>query len=308
MKENEGKKKEFTEKKIFEELPQDKWDELTRTVEHRVVAPRTIIFRQEDPGDSFYIIRSGRVRVYRRDNEGLETEISVLGAGESFGEMALLTGQARSANVQAIEETRLMVVSKEQFERILRDFPHISLAFMKQMSEWLLKAEKIIEKEARQQYLAPRVSWFDFLLVIGVSVILALVFNRSNPNGIPLFPNFPDRQAISKISAARAMEQVKKGGTAIVDAGPEIFYETKHIQGAVSIPLALFDIVYTMAFGGEEKGKNVIVYGGTVSKLYDWDMAGKLLQRGHKDVKVLEGGMAAWEKAGYPVERGEEKK
>jgi 3-mercaptopyruvate sulfurtransferase SseA len=104
------------------------------------------------------------------------------------------------------------------------------------------------------------------------------------------------------------MEQVKKGGAVVVDAGPEIFYETKHIEGAVSIPLALFDIVYTMAFGGEEKGKNVIVYGGTVSKLYDWDLAEKLLERGHKDVKVLKGGMAAWEKAGYPVERGKEKK
>ena len=308
MKENEGKKEEFTERKIFAELPQDTWDELTRAVEHRVVAPRTIIFRQEDPGDSFYIIRSGRVRVYRVDNDGLETDISVLGPGESFGEMALLTGQTRSANVEAIGETRLMVLSKEQFERILRDFPHISLAFVKQMSEWLVKSEKIIEKEARQQYLAPRVSWIDFLLVIGVSVILAFMFNRSNPNGIPLFPNFPDKRAIAEISAARAMEQVKKGGTVIVDAGPEIFYETKHIQGAVSVPLALFDIVYSMAFGGEEKGKNVIVYGGTVSKLYDWDLAEKLLQRGHKDVKVLKGGVAAWEKAGYPVEGKEGKK
>ena len=83
MMENEGKKEEFMGSKVFEELPQEKWDDLTRAVEHRVVAPRTIIFRQEDPGDSFYIIRSGRVRVYRRDNEGLETEISVLGAGRA---------------------------------------------------------------------------------------------------------------------------------------------------------------------------------------------------------------------------------
>ena len=152
--ENEGKKEEFMGSKVFEELPQEKWDDLTRAVEHRVVAPRSIIFRQEDPGDSFYIIRSGKVRVYRRDSDGLETELSVLGPGESFGEMALLTGQARSANVEAVEETRLMVLSREQFERILKDFPDISLAFVKQMSERLLKAEKAIEKEARQQYLA----------------------------------------------------------------------------------------------------------------------------------------------------------
>ena len=70
----------------------------------------------------------------------------------------------------------------------------------------------------------------------------------------------------------------------------------------------LFDIVYMMTFRGEEKGKKVIVYGGTFSKLYDWELAGKLLLKGRKDVKVLEGGAVAWEKAGYPVERWEEKK
>ncbi len=206
MTENEGKKEDLTGKKFFEELPQKKWDELTRAVEHRVVTPRTIIFRQDDPGDSFYIILSGKVRAYRRDNDGLETEISVLGDGESFGEMALLTGHARLATVEAIEETRLMVLSKERFERVLRDFPYISLAFVKQMSQWLLRDAKIIEKEVRQQYLAPRLSWFDFLLVIGVSVILTIVFNRANPSGIDLLPNFPDRHAISEISAASAME------------------------------------------------------------------------------------------------------
>jgi signal transduction histidine kinase len=147
MKENEVKQKESTEGKIFEELPQDKWDELSRAVEHRVVAPQTTIFMQGDPGDRFYVIRSGKVRVFRRDGDGFETELSVLGTGESFGEMALVTGEVRSANVEAIEETHLTVLSKEQFEHVLRDFPGISLTFVKQMSGWLMRAEKTIEAE-----------------------------------------------------------------------------------------------------------------------------------------------------------------
>jgi rhodanese-related sulfurtransferase len=292
---------------ILEQIPQEKRDELARVVEHQVVTPHTVIFRQGDLGDSFYIIRSGKVRVYRRDNDGLETEFSVLGAGESFGEMALLTGEPRSANVEALEETHLMVLSRQQVERILKDFPGITLAFVKQVSGWLTNADRVIEKEVRQQYLAPRVSWFDFVLIIGVSVLLALVFNYSNPNGIPLFPKPPDRKAIPVISAAQAMEQMKKGDTLIVDAGPEGFYQRKHIQDAINVPLALSDILYEVTFGGEEKAKKVIVYGGTFSKLYDWELADKLLHKGHKDVKVLEGGTAVWEKAGYPVQTWEEK-
>jgi 3-mercaptopyruvate sulfurtransferase SseA len=141
-----------------------------------------------------------------------------------------------------------------------------------------------------------------------VSVLLALLFNQSNPNKIPLFPKSPDKKAIPLISGAQAMEEMKTGDTLIVDAGPEGFYQRKHIRGAISVPLSFFDIFYEITLGEEEKAKKVIVYGGTVSKLYDWDLASMLLLKGHKDVRVLEGGTEAWEKAGYPMEKWEEKK
>jgi rhodanese-related sulfurtransferase len=302
-------KKERRESTVFGQLPQERWDDLTRALEHQVAAPGTIIFRQGDPGDRFYIIQNGRVRVFRRDSDGLETVLTVLGRGESFGETGILAGETRSVNVEAIEETHLMVLSKEQFEqRILKDFPDITLAFVKEMSGRLLKNNTIIANVAQQRHRAHRLSWFDFVLLIGVSVILALVFNGSNPNGIPLFPNLPDRKAIPQISAAQAMQETKKGGTLVIYAGPEGFYQKKHIQGAISVPLALSDILYEVTFGGKEKAKKVIVYGGTFSKLYDWELAEKLLLKGHKDVAVLEGGAAAWEKAGFPVQEWEEKK
>jgi rhodanese-related sulfurtransferase len=303
MSDNDNKKDDFTGSGVFGELPKEKWEEITHAVEKLTVAPRTIIFRQGDPGDCFYIITSGKVRVFRKDKDGLETQLSVLGAGESFGEMALLTGEARSANVETLEETGFMVLSKEQFERILKDYPKLSLSFVKQMSGWLLRDEKLIEKEAQQQYQAPRMSWFDFVLIIGMSLILMYVFNQSNPNGIPLFPKLPDKQAFSMINPAAALEEMKKAEAIVIDAGPANFYDQKHIKGAINMPLALFDIVYMMTFsGGEEKEKKIIVYGGTVSKLYDYELAAILMNRGHKDVRILEGGLSGWEKKGYPVE------
>jgi 3-mercaptopyruvate sulfurtransferase SseA len=130
------------------------------------------------------------------------------------------------------------------------------------------------------------------------------MFNTANPNGLPLFPEFPDRKAIPEISAAQAMEETKNGEALILDAGPANFYEKKHIRGAINMPLPLFDIIYMMTFKGAEKGEKVIVYGGTISKLYDLELANKLILRGHKEVRVLQGGMAAWEEKGYPVGKG----
>jgi len=67
------------------------------------------------------------------------------------------------------------------------------------------------------------------------------------------------------------------------------------------MPLALFDIVYMMNFAEEDKNREIIVYGRTVSKLYDLEVASKLMLRGYTNVKILEGGLSAWERSGYPV-------
>ena len=130
---------------VLGQLPQEKWDELARAVEDLVVAPGTVIFRQGDPGDKFYLIRTGRVRVFRED-AGLETELSVLQAGDDFGEMALFMDEPRMATVAALEETRLMVLSKEQFQSILKDFPNVTFAFVRQMSERLLRNANVIRR------------------------------------------------------------------------------------------------------------------------------------------------------------------
>ena len=87
MKKKETKEEEFPWSKVFEQLPQEKQDEFVRTAEHRVVAPHTIIVKQGDPGDTFYVIRSGKVRAFRRGADGSEKDLSVLGPGESFGQM-----------------------------------------------------------------------------------------------------------------------------------------------------------------------------------------------------------------------------
>ena len=57
-----------------------------------------------------------------------------------------------------------------------------------------------------------------------------------------------------------------------------------------------------MTFPKEDKEKKIIIYGGTVSRLYDLELADKLLLRGYKQVKILQGGLAAWEGKGYPME------
>jgi rhodanese-related sulfurtransferase len=196
----------------------------------------------------------------------------------------------------------LMILSKDQFDRVLRDFPDIAKMFVKEMRRWLLRDDERLEREARKAYKASRMSWVDFFLVIAISIVLAVIFNTTNPNGIPFFPEFPDRNSIPLVSPSAAMEEIQHGETLIVDAMPANFYQQRHIVGAVNIPLGLFDIVYLMTFAEEDKARKIVVYGETISKSYDLEVADKLLLRGYKNVKILEGGLTAWESKGYPVE------
>ena len=145
-------------------------------------------------------------------------------------------------------------------------------------------------------------TWFDFFLAIAVSIILAVIFNYSNPNGISLFPEFPKRNLVPSVNPAVALEELRLGETLFLDARPANFYHKRHIKGAINIPLNIFDIVYLMTFPKEDKGKKIIIYGGTISRLYDLELADKLLLRGYKQVKILQGGLPAWEGKGYPME------
>jgi len=299
---HDEKKKTLSETAVFRDMPVEMLDEISRVVEDKALPARTVVFKRGDPGDSFWIILSGKVRVFRSDDQGVEITLSELGPGQSFGEVALLTGEARSASVESLEETQALVLTKEQFERVLKSHPEVSLTFIKQLSGWLKRDEQALETEARRMATPPRMSWFDFVLLIGVSILFAIVFNQSNPNGIPLFQKLPSKEAIPSITLAAAVEEYKQGHTIFVDAMPANFYDKRHIKGAINMPLALFDIVYLMTFDEEDKAKKIIVYGRTISKLFDLEVANKLALRGYKTTRVLEGTLSDWEKKGYSVE------
>ena len=108
--------------------------------------------------------------------------------------------------------------------------------------------------------------------------------------------------AFATVKPASIMESYRKGETLIVDAMPMNFYQKRHVKGAISMPLVLFDIVYMMTFEEEDKDRPIVVYGRTISKIYDLELAAKLVNRGYRNVKILEGGLSAWKNEGYPVE------
>jgi len=301
---NDAMEKEISLSQVpfFKDVPEDILNEIAQVTEKKVVPEGTVIFRQNDPGDSFYVINSGRVRVFRRDRDGVETELSRLGPGDSFGEMALTTGDPRSAHVEAVEETHLTVLSKERFDQILSENPQVSMIIIKKLTDIIKKGEAILEKDTQEKVRERWISLYDYVIIIGLSLLCAIVFNQSNPNGISLIPQHLFDEAIPGISPEEALKKLESGEALFLDARPSNFYDKDHIKGAKNLPLGIFDIMYMMELSEVPKDKEIIINGRSFSTRYDDQVARKLKLLGHKDVKILEGGLSRWEKKGYPVE------
>lgn len=103
---------------IFNYLNDELFELVLKKVTLLSVEGDTTIFKENDPGDAFYLIRKGEVHVFRRQNSE-EHLISILGEGQFFGEMALLTDESRNATVITAEKTDLVSICDRDFYTII---------------------------------------------------------------------------------------------------------------------------------------------------------------------------------------------
>ena len=107
---------------IFHGLNDDDLKALESTSTSQAYAKNTVVIQENEPADALYVIESGRVKVYCSDKNGKEFIMNSLGAGDYFGELALLDDTARSASVRTVEPCQFRIVKKEDFSlNLLRD-------------------------------------------------------------------------------------------------------------------------------------------------------------------------------------------
>jgi NTE family protein/lysophospholipid hydrolase len=108
---------------LSDPLPEADLAELLAALQPLDVAPRDAVVRQGDRGDDLYVVLSGRLAVSVAHADGSSTPLDDVGPGAIVGEMALLTGQARTATVVAVEPSRLARLGRADFERLAARHP-----------------------------------------------------------------------------------------------------------------------------------------------------------------------------------------
>jgi len=121
---------------LFKSLGDAELQELSERLKERIYPPNTAIVREGASGDSMFIIKSGRVDIKKREpNLGIDLSIASLDSGACFGEMALLTGNPRTATVMAVQATSVFVLEKKDFDSLLSEHPSISMSLNKIVAE-----------------------------------------------------------------------------------------------------------------------------------------------------------------------------
>ncbi len=130
---------------IFSDLTDQELMGISDLFTPRKYPKNSMIILEEEFGDIVFIICSGTVKITRVNDEGKEVILSLLGPGEIFGEMAIIDGEARSANALAQEKCALIAIQKTEFLALLKENFKVSFALMGELAKKLRKSDQQIE-------------------------------------------------------------------------------------------------------------------------------------------------------------------
>lgn len=123
---------------FFQGLPDDVLEAIQQRMKLRRYKKGDIVFVEGAPADSMYIIESGQVQIIAQGKGGQpDAVLAHLGPGFFFGEMALLTGDRRSATVRVVIDAELWELHKDDLDELLRQYPHIALTISRELSRRL---------------------------------------------------------------------------------------------------------------------------------------------------------------------------
>ena len=103
-----------------------------------------IILLEESEGEHCFFVTEGSVKITRLSKKGREVILAILSDGDFFGEMSLLDGEFRSANVVALDDTEVLTLNRNDFLLVLKNYPQIAIRLLKEMAHRLRKSDRQI--------------------------------------------------------------------------------------------------------------------------------------------------------------------
>ncbi|HUP61375.1 MAG TPA: DUF1003 domain-containing protein [Thermoanaerobaculia bacterium] len=191
---------------LFKLLDDSERADLEHILDRRDFASDQKVFSLGEPGDSLYIVGTGSVELYVKDNTGAKIVLAVCGPGEQFGELSLFDGGARTASAAALEDSTLLTLDRADLLAFLRRHPDASLDLLTTMGQRIRSTDELLRRRAARnineelairsttmERIADLIAEFSgsipFLLLNAAWFVFWIVWNTAP--GLPHFDPYP---------------------------------------------------------------------------------------------------------------------
>ena len=130
---------------LFQGLSRGEYEDLAMIVVDQVIRKGQTIFEEGEEGSGFYVVLSGRVKIFKLSLDGKEQILHILTTGEPFGEVPVFAGEKFPAHAQAMEDSRVFFFPRPAFVDLVKKNPSLALNMLAVLSRRLRKFSSLIE-------------------------------------------------------------------------------------------------------------------------------------------------------------------
>jgi CRP-like cAMP-binding protein len=139
--------KRIAQVRIFQHLGSADLKAVAKIAKPKSLPAKTIVFFEGNRAEAVFIVMSGSLKVFQTAKDGRVKTLGTVGPGETFGELAMLDGQPRSASVETVSPSELLVISRKDFQKLALATPGILWGVLESVCE-RLRAQNDSELEA----------------------------------------------------------------------------------------------------------------------------------------------------------------
>ena len=131
---------------LFSDLPDSLIAQLSSASGLKQAARDEILFSDGEPAHSFFVVGTGRVKVFKMSPDGKEQILLIANPGDTFAEAAMFAGGNFPASAQALTDSELVAISRDKFVALVRKSPDLGLSIIARFAELLRKMTRLVEE------------------------------------------------------------------------------------------------------------------------------------------------------------------
>lgn len=211
---------------IFSGLSEAELDELAPLVFVRRLPGDTVIFHENDPAAAFYMVKSGKVKIYKLSREGREQVLAILGEGQILGDVPAFDGGPYPATAATMEESELLLVRSGDFQDLLKQHPDMAVKIIKVLGQRLRQAMELVRDLSFKQ--VPH-------RLAGMLLKLARENGRETGEGIELDlgmsrQEIADVVGTSRETVTRELKKMEKAGLLRIDRRRVLVFDEDRLE------------------------------------------------------------------------------